>query len=286
MFSARSLVNAYDRLPSLFVEGHHPCETCSEQVVSGDDQVVIQFQDSELILLRIRSFNDYLCIVDPFPIEPSLKLVSKLKVRRDYYLSNMVKRICVYWSPYAPISSRKSWLSPIRRPIFVSVIEGVTRLMVRILPLSSEEEFGLVRALFLEYANSLKFDLSFQNFRRELDELPGDYAPPAGRLLLAWIGAEVAGCVTLRKLSDEVCEMKRLYVRREFRGKGIGEALATVIIGDARNLGYKHIRLDTVPSMAQAISLYNKLGFKEIEPYRYNPILGAKFLELDLTRKP
>jgi len=155
--------------------------------------------------------------------------------------------------------------------------------MVRIVPVSSEKELGLVRMLFLEYANSLGFDLSFQNFRTELDGLPGDYAPPAGRLLLAWVGAEVAGCAALRKLSDEICEMKRLYVRTGFRGKGIGETLATVIIEDARNLSYKRMRLDTVPSMTQAISLYNKLGFKEIEPYRYNPILGAKFLELDLT---
>jgi ribosomal protein S18 acetylase RimI-like enzyme len=157
--------------------------------------------------------------------------------------------------------------------------------MLRIVPVSSESDRASIRTLFLEYANSIGFDLSFQNFQSELDRLPGDYAPPEGRLLLAWYGTEIVGCVALRKLSDETCEMKRLYVRPGSRGKGIGKALATAVIEDACNQGYKRMRLDTVPSMTQAISLYNTLGFKEIEPYRYNPIQGAKFLELDLKRE-
>ena len=158
--------------------------------------------------------------------------------------------------------------------------------MVKIMTVGSEEELGLVRALFLEYAESLGFDLSFQSFQSELDGLPGDYGSPAGRLLLAWHGTETVGCVALRKLCDEICEMKRLYVRNEFRGKGIGKELATAIIEEAYKLGYKRMRLDTVPSMTQAISLYNRLGFKGTEPYRYNPIQGTRFLELDLTNRP
>ena len=154
--------------------------------------------------------------------------------------------------------------------------------MLRIASVSSEKDRDSIRALFLEYANSLGFDLSFQGFQRELDSLPGDYSPPDGRLLVAWYGTEIAGCVALRKLSSANCEMKRLYVRPRFRGKGIGKALANAIIEQARIQGYQSMRLDTVPSMKEAISLYSMLGFREIGPYRYNPILGAKFLELDL----
>jgi ribosomal protein S18 acetylase RimI-like enzyme len=157
--------------------------------------------------------------------------------------------------------------------------------MVLIKPAISSEQVAEARALFVEYANSIGFDLSFQNFQKELDGLPGDYAPPHGELLLAWNYGEVSGCVCLRRISDQVCEMKRLYVRPRFRGGGIGNALASTVIEDAVRLGYKRMRLDTVPSMAHAISLYDSLGFKEIEPYRYNPISGARFLELDLTKR-
>ena len=140
----------------------------------------------------------------------------------------------------------------------------------------------IAKAFLLEYAQSIGFDLSFQNFQEELDGLPGQYVLPTGRLLLAWSDTEPAGCVALRKLSDEICEMKRLFVRPAFRGRGIGKALAMEIIQVARSLGYRRMRLDTVPSMTQAITLYHRLGFKETQPYRYNPIPGAKFLELNL----
>lgn len=138
------------------------------------------------------------------------------------------------------------------------------------------------RALFREYADSLGFDLSFQNFEQELAELPGHYAPPGGRLYLAFEKGRPAGCIALRKISDEDCEMKRFYVCPLYRGKGVGKKLATLVIGEARQIGYKRILLDTVPAMKRAISLYRALGFKRIPAYRENPVPGASFMELVL----
>jgi putative acetyltransferase len=139
------------------------------------------------------------------------------------------------------------------------------------------------RELFLEYAESLGFSLCFQNFDQELASLPGDYAPPDGRLLLAEYEGQLAGCVALHKLEPEICEMKRLYLRAKFRDKGLGRALAETIIAEARAIGYRRMRLDTVePAMKDAVAMYRRLGFKEIPPYRANPIAGALYMELQL----
>ena len=139
------------------------------------------------------------------------------------------------------------------------------------------------RELFQEYAQSLGVSLCFQNFEQELAGLPGHYAPPDGRLLLAEYDGQLAGCVALHKWESGVCEMKRLYLRPSFRGKGLGRAIAEKIIAEARNIGYQRMRLDTIePLMKDAVEMYRKLGFREIAPYRPNPIAGAMYMELQL----
>ena len=147
----------------------------------------------------------------------------------------------------------------------------------------SSEQIEHARELFLEYATSLGFSLCFQNFDKELAGLPGDYASPEGRLLLAEHEGQLAGCVALHKLADGICEMKRLYLRPQFRGKGLGRALAEHVIAEARQIGYKRMRLDTVePVMKDAVAMYRAFGFREIAPYCKNPIAGALYMELDL----
>ena len=147
----------------------------------------------------------------------------------------------------------------------------------------SPEQIAQVRELFLEYANSLGFSLCFQSFDQELASLPGDYAAPAGRLILATSNGHPAGCVALHQLAPEICEMKRLYVRPQFRGKGLGRELANKAIAQARQIGYKCLSLDTVePVMKAAVAMYRQLGFREIPPYRPNPIAGALYMELQL----
>jgi putative acetyltransferase len=157
-------------------------------------------------------------------------------------------------------------------------------LMIR--SVSSPEELETIRLLFREYAASLRFDLCFQNFEQELAELPGSYALPQGRLLLATVAEQPAGCVALKPLSDGACEMKRLYVRGAYRSSGLGRTLAERIIDEARNLGYKTMRLDTIPTMAAAVALYRSLGFRDISAYCFNPIAGALFMELRLQGRP
>jgi GNAT superfamily N-acetyltransferase len=135
-----------------------------------------------------------------------------------------------------------------------------------------------VRVMLREYAAWLEVDLCFQNFEEELAGLPGDYAPPRGRLLIA----EGAGCVALRPLEEGICEMKRLYVRPDYRGSGLGRKLVHALIAEAKGIGYRKMRLDTMPKMDRAQGLYGSLGFREIAAYRYNPEPGARFLELEL----
>jgi putative acetyltransferase len=154
---------------------------------------------------------------------------------------------------------------------------------LKLIQAESPPQIAQARELFLEYAQSLGFSLCFQNFDKELAELPGDYAPPEGRLLLAECEGQLAACVALHKLEAGTCEMKRLYLRPQFRSKGLGRELAERIIAEARQIGYQRMRLDTVePVMKDAVALYRKLGFKEIPPYRPNPIAGALYMELEL----
>ncbi len=137
-----------------------------------------------------------------------------------------------------------------------------------------------LRELFQEYAAALGIDLCFQNFDHELAELPGEYAPPAGRLLIAVHEDRLVGCVALRPIEADICELKRLYVRPDYRGSGLGRRLATSVIEAAWEIGYARIRLDTLPVMEQAIALYRSLGFLAIASYRNNPICGALYFEL------
>ena len=147
----------------------------------------------------------------------------------------------------------------------------------------SPAQVAQARELFVEYAQSLGMNLCFQNFEQELAGLPGHYAPPDGRLLLAEYEGRLAGCVALHEWENGICEMKRLYLRPSFRGKGLGRVVAEKIIAEAREIGYQRVRLDTIePLMKDAVEMYRKLGFREIAPYRPNPIAGAMYMELQL----
>ncbi len=153
---------------------------------------------------------------------------------------------------------------------------------VRIRAATTPADFALARTLFLEYAASLGFDLGFQDFTSEVDSLPGAYAAPGGCILIAEDDGGAAGCIAVRPLAADVCEMKRLYVRPAWRGRGAGRDLAGAALREARACGYRRMRLDTVPGMEAAIALYRALGFRAIPPYRPNPIPGALFFEIDL----
>ena len=154
--------------------------------------------------------------------------------------------------------------------------------MISIKEATTADALLQARTLFKEYQAALGVDLGFQDFENELANLPGQYADPGGRLLLASADSRVAGCVALRPLSGDACEMKRLFVRPAFRAHGVGRMLAERIIAEARSIGYRRMCLDTLPSMGRAQQLYEVLGFREIEAYRYNPIAGTKYLGLDL----
>ena len=146
------------------------------------------------------------------------------------------------------------------------------------------EMIEVIRKLFLEYARSLEIDLDFQDFETELNTLPGKYQPPDGALILALVEGKEAGCIALRKISKDICEMKRLYVRDEYRGLGLGKKLVGMIIDEAVNKNYQYMRLDTLPTMKSAQSLYLSFGFYDIESYVYNPIQGTRFMELKLKK--
>jgi ribosomal protein S18 acetylase RimI-like enzyme len=151
---------------------------------------------------------------------------------------------------------------------------------------SETTHFKQIQALIIEYANSLGFDLCFQNFEQEMCNFPEEYASPDGCLVLAVKGGVTVGCVGLRLFAPGICEMKRLYVKPSYRGQKIGRRLAEIVIERAREKGYRYMRLDTVPTMREAINLYRGLGFMEIDPYRHNPVPGTLYMELDLRIDP
>jgi GNAT superfamily N-acetyltransferase len=158
---------------------------------------------------------------------------------------------------------------------------GATRSVIHA---CAPDDIDVVRGLFREYQRAIGVDLCFQGFEQELQSLPGVYAAPSGLLLLAKVGGDVAGCAALRRQNQTTCEMKRLFVRPPFQGRGIGKALVAHIIGAARTLNYNAVRLDTLPSMVTATALYLSLGFKPIPAYYSNPVEGTRYFELLLDR--
>jgi ribosomal protein S18 acetylase RimI-like enzyme len=156
--------------------------------------------------------------------------------------------------------------------------------VIQIVEANTSDDFRQARNVFQEYRSSFGASPNFQDFDREVSALPGDYAPPDGCLLIALYRGQVAGCVALRKFGDGICEMKRLYVRPQFRGLKIGRALTECVIQHARRLELSYMRLDTLPILEKALSLYRSIGFKVVAPYRNSPISDAIFMELELTR--
>jgi putative acetyltransferase len=157
--------------------------------------------------------------------------------------------------------------------------------MINIVEATTKELVENAKELIREYAQSLEFDLGFQDFDQEMEDFPGQYASSRGCLYIALDANQPVGCVAVRDFGQGICEMKRLYVKPNFRGQKVGKLLAEVIIKAAGDMGYDYMRLDTIPSMKQANMLYNTLGFKQIAPYRFNPIEGATFFGLNLKGK-
>jgi putative acetyltransferase len=158
----------------------------------------------------------------------------------------------------------------------------VTPPRITIVPAATPSDLSLIRQLFREYAGELNVDLCFQRFEEELESLPGYYASPQGRLFLAMAGDQVAGCAALRRHGEDVAELKRLFVRPQFRGSGIGRTLCIKVLGEARDAGYSAVVLDTLSSLTAAIRLYESLGFQRVEPYYSNPLPNVVYLRLNL----
>ena len=154
--------------------------------------------------------------------------------------------------------------------------------MIKIVEVKTAKQYAEIKKLFLEYETWLGFDLSFQSFEKEVSTLPGKYKPPWGSILIALYHEKIAGCIALRPLEQTICEMKRFFVRPQFRGKGIGRLLAKAIIKKAKDIGYIKMRLDTHNSFKPAIAIYKNLGFKETGAYYENPMLDISYWELDL----
>ena len=155
---------------------------------------------------------------------------------------------------------------------------------MKILQAQTADDIETVRALFREYERFLEVDLCFQGFAEELATLPGRYAPPQGRLLLAWAGEQAAGCVALRPLDDGACEMKRLFIRSAYRGQGLGLMLAQRIIHEAITVGYTVMRLDTLDTLERAMRIYENLGFQRCAPYYANPLPGVVYWQRALSK--
>jgi putative acetyltransferase len=155
--------------------------------------------------------------------------------------------------------------------------------MVELKQAQTADQIEQVRELFLEYQTSLDVDLCFQGFTEELAGLPGSYAPPSGRLLLAAVDGMPRGCVALQEITSDTCEIKRLYVQPGQRGTGLGRLLVARVLDEARSIGYRRIVLDTLPSMTRAQAMYVALGFEEIPPYRPNPVPGTRYMGRSLA---
>ena len=172
------------------------------------------------------------------------------------------------------LEAKYNFVPPDLCPLPIAVSDSIT-----IHNVAGSECLDHARALLTAYAESIPHDLAYQNFDDELRVLPGKYAPPKGRLLVALNKRQPAGCTAIRPLNELECEMKRLWVGRDFRGLGLGRVLAEAALDEARAIGYSVMRLDTVAEMVPAISLYRSLGFAETEPYTHNPLPGAIFME-------